>query len=75
MVLLVVDFYIVHGFVAETSWYNTEDTIYDVAVVHTESKGKRPGELYLNPGDTITDLEKTDVPGYWKVIGCFLLSV
>ena len=51
----------------ETSWYSTEDTIYDKAVVHTKSKGKKQGELYLNPGDVLTDLEKVDIPGYWKV--------
>ena len=53
--------------VAETSWYNTEDTIYDKAFVHTKTKGKKKNELYLNPGDVITDLEKVDVPGYWMV--------
>ena len=53
--------------IAETSWYNTEDTIYDKAIVHTKTKGKKKNELYLNAGDVITDLEKVDVPGYWMV--------
>lgn len=51
----------------ETSWYSTEDTIYDIAVVHTKSKGKKQGELHLRPGDVITDLQKTNIPGFWKV--------